>query len=149
MKSGSTGRTSRGCHAMSSVRTDVIKTEAIRSYATKADAANTFATNNCAANSRAILPGDKRRSRRRSVNRPAKIKFDNRTPPHECVITDISTGGVRLRVVGFEVPDEFVLLDSRDGNAAEFCYRVVWRQGEEVGARFVGRVTRRGGTSRD
>jgi hypothetical protein len=139
---------------MSSVRTDVIKTEAIRSYATKADAANTFATNTCAAgtraaDTRAITPGDKRRSRRRSVNRPAKIKFDNRTPPHECVITDISTGGVRLRVVGFEVPDEFVLLDSRDGNAAEFCYRVVWRQGEEVGARFVGRVTRRGGTSRD
>ena len=57
------------------------------------------------------------------------------TLPRDCLITDISDGGVRLHVEGFEVPDEFVLLLSGDGlTAKERAYRVVWRLGYEVGA---------------
>ena len=46
------------------------------------------------------------------------------------LITDISDGGVRLHVEGFEVPDEFVLLLAGDEYAAkERVYQVVWRLG--------------------
>jgi hypothetical protein len=37
----------------------------------------------------------------------------------------------------FDVPDEFVLLQSGDGVVRESKYKVVWRQGHEVGAEFV------------
>jgi len=127
--------------------------EIAKSYAAKTAAVTTGALKGDALKADvlqvpAIGASDKRRSRRRAVNRSAKLKFNSQTPPRECIITDISTGGVRLHVEGFEVPDEFVLLDSRDGYAAEFCYRVVWRQGHEVGACFVGRMPRRPGASR-
>jgi hypothetical protein len=51
---------------------------------------------------------DRRRSPRRLINRVAKIQLGNGTLPCDCLITDISTGGVRLHVEGFEVPDDFV-----------------------------------------
>jgi hypothetical protein len=57
-----------------------------------------------------------------------------------CMITDISTGGVRLHVEGYEVPDDFVLLLCGDELAKECNYQFVWRLGHEIGARFVGLV---------
>ncbi len=92
----------------------------------------------------AINPADRRQARRRLINRVAKIQLGSGTLPRDCLITDISTGGVRLYVEGFEVPDSFVLLLSGEDLAKECSYRVVWRLGHEIGARFVGLV-RRGG----
>jgi hypothetical protein len=88
---------------------------------------------------------DRRRARRRQLNRAAKIQFGSGTLPRDCLITDISDGGVRLHVEGFEVPDDFILLLSGDdlGNK-ERIYRVVWRLGYEIGAKFVGHVRRSG-----
>ena len=57
--------------------------------------------------------------------------------PAYCIITDISDGGVRIYLNGLEVPDEFVLLLSGDGPAMDGRYRVVWREGDEVGAKYV------------
>lgn len=92
-------------------------------------------------------PEDRRRSRRRALNRMAKIQCGHGTLARDCLITDISDGGVRLHVEGFEVPDEFVLSVSGEGlDASERAYRVVWRLGYEVGAKFVS-VMRRGGFS--
>lgn len=89
-------------------------------------------------------PEDRRRSRRRVLNRMAKIQCTAGTLARDCLITDISDGGVRLHVEGFEVPDEFVLLLSGEGlDASERAYRVVWRLGYEVGARFVGVIRRK------
>ena len=85
---------------------------------------------------------DRRRARRRLINRMAKIQLGSGTLPRDCLITDISTGGVRLHVEGFEVPDNFVLVLSGDDLAKECSYRVVWRLGHEIGARFVGLVRR-------
>ncbi len=86
---------------------------------------------------------DRRRSRRRLLNRTAKIQVGAGTLPRDCLITDISDGGVRLHVEGYEVPDEFVLLLSGDGVVAnERIYRVVWRLGYEIGAEFVGLIGR-------
>jgi hypothetical protein len=93
----------------------------------------------------AVKSKDRRRSARRLINRVAKIQLGNGTLPRDCLITDISTGGVRLHVEGFEVPDDFVLLLSGDDLAKECNYHVVWRLGHEIGARFMGLVRRSGG----
>jgi hypothetical protein len=90
---------------------------------------------------------ERRRSQRRPIDREAKIQLADGTLPRDCVIADISTGGVKLHVEGFEVPDDFVLILSADGVAKECNYQVVWRLGHEVGARFVGLVRRNGAAS--
>jgi hypothetical protein len=87
-------------------------------------------------------PADRRQAPRRTINRLAKIHPGNGGLPRDCRITDISTGGVRLHVEGYEVPDDFVLLLSGDDLAKECNYQVVWRLGHEIGARFVGLVRR-------
>jgi hypothetical protein len=91
---------------------------------------------------RAKQAADRRHAPRRLINRLAKIQSGAGTLPRDCLITDISTGGVRLHVEGYEVPDDFVLLLSGEGVAKECNYQVVWRLGHEVGARFVGLVRR-------
>ena len=48
-----------------------------------------------------------------------------------------TSDGVRLDVGGLDVSDEFVLLLSGDGVLRENAYKVVWRRGPEVGAKFV------------
>ena len=86
---------------------------------------------------------ERRRSRRRQLNRVAKIQFGTGALPRDCLITDISDGGVRLHVEGFDVPDDFILLLSGDDiGAKERIYQVVWRLGYEIGAKFVGHVRR-------
>lgn len=87
-------------------------------------------------------PSERRQAPRRLINRLAKIQFGSGTLPRDCLITDISTSGVRLHVEGYEVPDQFVLLLSGEGLAKECSYQVVWRLGPEVGARFVGVIRR-------
>jgi len=88
--------------------------------------------------------GDRRQARRRLINRMAKIQFGNGSLPRDCLITDISTGGVRLHVEGLQVPNEFVLLLSGDDLTKQCNCRVVWRLGHEIGARFLGMVRRSG-----
>ncbi len=85
----------------------------------------------------AVEADERRISERRPINLVAKIQLGTGSPPRDCVIADISTGGVKLHVEGFEVPDDFVLILSGDGIAKECNYQVVWRLGHEVGARFV------------
>jgi hypothetical protein len=95
----------------------------------------------------AVKSKERRRARRRLINRVAKIQVTSGTLPRDCLITNISTGGVRLHVEGFDVPDDFVLVLSGDDLAKECNYRVVWRLGHEIGAQFVGLV-RRGADAR-
>jgi PilZ domain len=90
-----------------------------------------------------LKPDERRRTQRRLLNRVGKIQVGSGTLPRDCLITDISDGGVRLHVEGYEVPDNFVLLLTGDDMAAkERAYRVVWRLGFEIGARFVGFLRR-------
>lgn len=95
----------------------------------------------------ALKSKDRRRERRRQINRVAKIQWGAGTLPRDCLVTDISNGGVRLHVESYDVPDDFVLLLSGDGLTTEANYRVVWRLGHEIGARFVS-VVRRGAAAR-
>jgi PilZ domain len=88
---------------------------------------------------------ERRSSQRRILNRMAKIQVGAGTLPRDCLIVDISDGGVRLHVDGYEVPDEFVLCLSGDGVIGkERAYRVVWRLGFEIGAEFISFVGRHG-----
>ena len=88
---------------------------------------------------------ERRGSRRRLINRMAKIQLGAGTLPRDCLVTDLSTGGVRLHVEGFDVADDFILLLTGDDiGAKERIYRVVWRLGYEIGAKFVGHVRRTG-----
>jgi PilZ domain-containing protein len=102
----------------------------------------------------AVKTTERRRARRRSINRLARIQMGNGALPRECLVTDISTSGVRLHVEGYDVPDDFVLVlsgeDFQSGeNLAKECnYRVVWRLGHEIGATFVGLVQRGGSAAR-
>jgi hypothetical protein len=80
---------------------------------------------------------DQRRSKRKAINRHAKIQFTGASLARDCLITDISEGGVRLHVEGVDVPDRFVLLLSDvDGGARPRDCSVVWRLGLELGAKF-------------
>jgi hypothetical protein len=79
----------------------------------------------------------RRRSSRRRRYRAAKIQLADGTPARDCLVIDISDGGVRLNAEGLDVPDEFVLLLSNDGVIQESTCKVAWRCGDEVGAKFV------------
>ena len=86
---------------------------------------------------------EKRKSRRKTLSRHAKIQFANGSLPRDCLITDFSEGGVRLHVEGVDVPDQFVLLMSDGDGAARPCdCSVVWRLGLELGAKFTVHVGR-------
>jgi len=80
---------------------------------------------------------ERRGSTRRHVFHTVKMLIGADTAPRDCLILGISDGGVRLYVVGFDVPDEFVLLLSDDGIEQANKFKVVWRQDNEVGAKFV------------
>ena len=85
---------------------------------------------------RAFKSEDRRKVPRYPLERMAKIQLGYDAPPAYCLITDISDGGVRLYLNGLDVPDEFVLLLSGDGPAQDGRYKVVWREGNEVGAKY-------------
>src|ERR1700691_76973 len=79
----------------------------------------------------------RRRLMRRHHCRAAKIQLRDDTLARDCLVINISKGGVRLNVEGLDVPDEFVLLLSNDGIVQENTCKVAWRFGNEVGAKFV------------
>jgi hypothetical protein len=86
---------------------------------------------------------ERRGPTRRHVFQTVKMLIGADTAPRDCLILGVSDGGVRLYVVGFEVPDEFVLLLSGDdGIAEQNKFKVVWRQDNEVRAKFVTIVRR-------
>jgi hypothetical protein len=83
---------------------------------------------------------ERRQAPRHGLARLAKIQLDSGMQPLYCLVTDISDGGVRVHANGFHVPDEFRLLMTGDGPFQNGDYRVIWRLGEEVGAKLL-RVT--------
>ena len=80
--------------------------------------------------------GERRKSKRYSINRAAKFVTESGALPRDCMVTDISTGGARLFTEAAEIPEQFRLLIDGDTPIREEC-RVVWRLGGEVGVTFV------------
>jgi len=79
---------------------------------------------------------ERRRHRRYTINRIAKLQADAYTLPRDCMITDISDNGARLFADGIEVPDRFHLLVSSEQRGVRRQCRVVWRLGGEIGVEF-------------
>ena len=78
---------------------------------------------------------DRRASPRQVVNCLGSIIDDAGAGSQECLIADISDGGVRL-FTRAEVPDTFVLV-IKDGSDVSHKCRVVWRLDDELGAEFI------------
>ena len=77
---------------------------------------------------------NRRASERRVCRRVAKIQFGNGSLPRDCMITDISAGGVKVIAEYLEIPPEFTLILST--GSPRQC-RLAWRIGCEFGAQFV------------
>jgi hypothetical protein len=86
---------------------------------------------------------ERRKTPRHRLGRLATIKLGIGIAPRYCLVSNISAEGVRLHVNGFDILDEFVLLFPGNGSAEaqDGTYKVVWRNGTDVGAKFVSAVT--------
>jgi hypothetical protein len=80
--------------------------------------------------------GEKRKSKRRSINRVAKFVTESGGLPRDCIVTDISAGGARLFIESSNIPEQFRLLIDGVPPIRQEC-RVVWRLGGELGVSFV------------
>jgi PilZ domain len=83
---------------------------------------------------------ERRHSPRHRLGRLATIKLGVGIEPRYCLVTNISAEGVRLQLNGIDVVDEFVLLFHGAGAAQDGTYKVVWRSGRDVGAKFISAV---------
>jgi len=80
---------------------------------------------------------ERRRTTRHPLGRVAAIMF-GQGEEHPCLVKDYSDGGVGLQLNGFEIPDDFELLFAPNELARSGRYKVVWRLGKDVGAKFLG-----------
>ncbi|HEY5130475.1 MAG TPA: PilZ domain-containing protein [Bradyrhizobium sp.] len=76
----------------------------------------------------------RRKSERRLCSRAAKIQFGTGSLPRDCMITDVSAGGVKVIAEYLDIPAEFTIILS-EGRPRQ-C-RLAWRIGCELGAQFV------------
>ena len=76
---------------------------------------------------------ERRASPREVVNCPGSVVAG--VSAQDCLIADISEGGVRLFVQS-AVPEEFSLV-IKDGSGTNHRCRVVWRLDDELGAEFI------------
>jgi hypothetical protein len=91
-----------------------------------------------------LSPNDaeRRQSPRKRLGRLATIKLGVGIAPRFVLVTNASAEGVRLQLNGIDMTEEFVLLfhgasePARDGT-----YKIVWRQGQDVGAKFINAST--------
>jgi PilZ domain len=83
-----------------------------------------------------LKPQGRRQSARRNCHRAAQIRPGAGTRSRDCLIVDISDHGARLQIDGFDVPEKFVLVLSGRGSVEERACEVVWRMGDEIGAKF-------------
>jgi hypothetical protein len=77
---------------------------------------------------------NRRQSERRECRRVAKIQFGTGSLPRDCVITDVSDGGVKVIAEYLDIPPEFTIIFST-GHPRQ-C-KLAWRIGCELGAQFV------------
>jgi hypothetical protein len=77
---------------------------------------------------------NRRNSERRLCRRVAKIQFGTGSLPRDCMITDMSAGGVKVITEYPDIPAEFTIILSEGGPRQ--C-RLAWRIGCEFGAQFV------------
>ncbi|NEU94849.1 PilZ domain-containing protein [Bradyrhizobium uaiense] len=77
---------------------------------------------------------NRRKSERRPCRSVAKIQLGTGSLPRDCMITDISSGGVKVIAEYLEIPPEFTIILS--SGSPRQC-RLAWQIGHEFGAQFV------------
>jgi hypothetical protein len=77
---------------------------------------------------------DRRKSERQPCRRGAKIQFGNGGLPRDCIVTDISAGGVKIVAEQIDLPPQFTIILS--AGRPRQC-RLAWRIGFEFGAEFI------------
>jgi hypothetical protein len=77
---------------------------------------------------------NRRASERRPSKRIAKIQFGTGSLPRDCMITDMSAGGLKVIAEYLDIPAEFTIILST-GHPRQ-C-RMAWRIGCEFGAQFI------------
>jgi hypothetical protein len=77
---------------------------------------------------------NRRRSERQQCRRVARIQFGTGSLPRDCMVTDVSQGGVKIVAEYPEIPSEFTIILST-GRPRQ-C-RLAWRIGCEFGAEFI------------
>jgi len=81
---------------------------------------------------------ERRRTQRQSLGRLANMFVGDDEPPTPCLVHDFSDEGVRVTTLpGFSIPDTFLLRFLGNGLLKNGTYRVVWRNGHNVGAKLV------------
>ena len=89
-------------------------------------------------------PKDRRQVPRHRLARLATILPGNDAAPRYCLVTNIARGGVRIDLNRYlKLSDEFELRFSGDAPAQNGIYKLIWRRGEEVGARFLRKTSPR------
>ena len=86
------------------------------------------------------MPKERRRSPRHQLGRVAAI-LCGPSEERSCLVKDFSDGGVRLQLNGYEIPDDFALVFAPNELAQSGRYKVVWRLGNDVGAKFLDPTT--------
>ena len=77
-----------------------------------------------------------RRKSRRQFHYNASVLLDGKSSPRPCAIADISETGARIMLEKeCNLPDRFILLLTRSGEARRHC-RLVWRDGLAAGVEF-------------
>jgi hypothetical protein len=84
---------------------------------------------------------ERRHIPRHRLGNLATIKLGIGIAPRYCLVSNVSIEGVRIHVNGFEVLDEFVLLFPEGTEGQSGTYKVVWRNGPDVGAKFLSAAT--------
>jgi hypothetical protein len=84
---------------------------------------------------------ERRRTPRHRLGKLATIKLGIGIAPRYCLVSNVSIEGVRIHVNGFEVLDEFVLLFPGGSEGQSGTYKVVWRNGLDIGAKFLNGTT--------
>jgi hypothetical protein len=79
---------------------------------------------------------ERRYSPRYPLVRLAKFQPADGGPKATCLAIELSSGGIRLSGLGTPIPDEFVLTLTSDGPSYDGTYKVIWRNGSEVGAKL-------------
>jgi hypothetical protein len=84
---------------------------------------------------------ERRRTPRHRLGKLATIKLGIGIAPRYCLVSNVSAEGVRIHVNGFEVLDDFVLLFPEGAEGQSGTYKVVWRNGLDIGAKFLSAAT--------
>jgi hypothetical protein len=79
---------------------------------------------------------DRRQAPRRNVNTMGWLRLGGSFATAECKIVDVSTAGVRLAIpFASKLPETFTVFFSKRAQGHQV--RVIWRRGNQIGAKFI------------